>query len=310
MSEARVFLVTGFPKSGTTWLMRMLDHVPGVTCRGEGRFFSSHLVGVPRLLDALREGLEPWLQYVAVRKRCWIVPDDRIETVDRQNRIREDGFGEVLEDEARLLAGLYVEALLRRTAGPDGALVGDKTPVLSGCELADLRAALPEVPVVFLRRDPFDTIVSLIHHFARSVAGGRPDARFDLMGPADAARARRNIDGGEGRAPLVSSETARRLASAWVDVTRAAERRADLALLRYEDLVAYPATGLRRALDHLGGDADDAAVEAAVEACSREAVAEGDDDALKAHVRDGVPGAGRAALDDAAIEAIEEVLAR
>src|SRR5215207_9094047 len=34
-----VFFVLGQQKSGTTWLMRMLDSHPEILCRGEGRFF-------------------------------------------------------------------------------------------------------------------------------------------------------------------------------------------------------------------------------------------------------------------------------
>jgi hypothetical protein len=34
-----VFFVVGQQKSGTTWLMRMLDSHPEILCKGEGRFF-------------------------------------------------------------------------------------------------------------------------------------------------------------------------------------------------------------------------------------------------------------------------------
>lgn len=37
--SAPVFFVVGFPKSGTTWLMRTLDRPPEILCQGEGRFF-------------------------------------------------------------------------------------------------------------------------------------------------------------------------------------------------------------------------------------------------------------------------------
>ena len=36
-----VFFVVGHQKSGTTWLMRMLDSHPEILCRGEGRFFGA-----------------------------------------------------------------------------------------------------------------------------------------------------------------------------------------------------------------------------------------------------------------------------
>src|SRR5215204_4110862 len=36
-----VFFVTGVGKSGTSWLMRMLDSHPEILCKGEGRFFAA-----------------------------------------------------------------------------------------------------------------------------------------------------------------------------------------------------------------------------------------------------------------------------
>ena len=37
--DVPIFFVVGAPKSGTTWLRRMLDLHPEVLCHGEGRFF-------------------------------------------------------------------------------------------------------------------------------------------------------------------------------------------------------------------------------------------------------------------------------
>ncbi|HEX5913198.1 MAG TPA: sulfotransferase, partial [Rubrobacter sp.] len=40
-SKTPVFFVTGVGKSGTSWLMRMLDSHPEILCKGEGRFFAA-----------------------------------------------------------------------------------------------------------------------------------------------------------------------------------------------------------------------------------------------------------------------------
>src|SRR5688572_15126027 len=40
-SNTPVFFVTGVGKSGTSWLMRILDGHPEILCRGEGRFFAA-----------------------------------------------------------------------------------------------------------------------------------------------------------------------------------------------------------------------------------------------------------------------------
>src|SRR5215208_5832616 len=39
--ELPVFFVVGLAKSGTTWLMKILDSHPEVLCKGEGRFFGA-----------------------------------------------------------------------------------------------------------------------------------------------------------------------------------------------------------------------------------------------------------------------------
>jgi Sulfotransferase family len=40
-SNTPVFFITGVGKSGTSWLMRMLDGHPEILCKGEGRFFAA-----------------------------------------------------------------------------------------------------------------------------------------------------------------------------------------------------------------------------------------------------------------------------
>ncbi|MDQ3304184.1 MAG: sulfotransferase, partial [Actinomycetota bacterium] len=49
-----VFFVLGYQKSGTTWLMHMLDAHPEILCRGEGRFFD----GGWRQKNLKRDGIE------------------------------------------------------------------------------------------------------------------------------------------------------------------------------------------------------------------------------------------------------------
>jgi len=51
MAERRFFFVCGAPKSGTTWLQRVLDAHPQVQCSGEGHFierFATPLAKVVR----------------------------------------------------------------------------------------------------------------------------------------------------------------------------------------------------------------------------------------------------------------------
>ena len=41
VEDTPVFFILGQQKSGTTWLMQILDSHPEILCRGEGRFFGA-----------------------------------------------------------------------------------------------------------------------------------------------------------------------------------------------------------------------------------------------------------------------------
>jgi len=83
--ESEIFFLTGLPKSGTTWLMNILNSSEKICCLGEGRFFSSGLDDVPSLFDAFSEGIRPWYEFIALRKNNWIGLDDQITTINCQN---------------------------------------------------------------------------------------------------------------------------------------------------------------------------------------------------------------------------------
>src|SRR5262245_42404392 len=48
---ASLIYVTGFDKSGTTWLMQLLNDHPQVVCRGSGQFFNYYKEGIHFLAD-------------------------------------------------------------------------------------------------------------------------------------------------------------------------------------------------------------------------------------------------------------------
>lgn len=311
MSVAGIFLLTGLPKSGTTWVMRMLDALPGVVCRGEGRFFASHLADVPSLRDSLAGGLDAWLRFLAHRKRNWMATDGDLTTVERRNTIPDDVLARVLEREIDRITGAAVSSLLHAVADrdPDARYVGDKTPLFTADELHDMRRALPSVPLVFLERDVRDYVVSMLFHHWRALGEGRADAGRDFLDAADAAIVECRVATGDG--PLCSPETAGRLARAWAEVGRAARRlgaedESALHLVSYEGLFEAPARELATICAYLGIEVEPAELELAVTANSRAAVRAGGDPALAQHVRSGVPGEWERWLDEDALAAIAD----
>jgi sulfotransferase family protein len=246
-SETPVFFVVGQQKSGTTWLMRMLDAHPEILCRGEGRFFgqwrqkslvkSDAMRPPSSLLYALREA-----EYL----RLW---------VERSVWSRNDGADEHLNNLARMAVDYFLQGELAK-AGK--RLVGDKSPLLTPETLQEISAVYPEARLIHIIRDGRDSAVSAAHH-ARNFGRAKGDGRE-----------------GEG---LFAEAQIRKLAADWnARVGRTVEDGPRLfgdryAEVRYEDLLSHPEGEMARLLRYLG--ADEAGAGRSVEAASFEKLSRG-----------------------------------
>ena len=56
-SGVKVFFVCGAPKSGTTWLQRILDAHPQVCCSGEGHFITRFSSPVSKVVNTYNADL-------------------------------------------------------------------------------------------------------------------------------------------------------------------------------------------------------------------------------------------------------------
>ncbi len=254
------FFVVGYQKSGTTWLMRMLDAHPEVLCKGEGRFFdagwrqkSLRRKGVERppsslyhaLLDA--EYLRFWIQ-----RSVWSHDEPAREHLDNLMRMAVDYFlqGELLKTGKRF--------------------AGDKSPLLTPETMKEISVIYPEARVIHIIRDGRDAAVSAAHHsWNFGNAAGRDTDR------ADPRKLR------EAGVSIFTEGQLEKLASDWnARVGRAAQDGPALlgenyTEVRYEDLIERPEEELARLLRLLGVDIGEENVKRCIETASFEKLAKG-----------------------------------
>lgn len=170
VAERGYFFVGGAPKSGTTWLQRVLDAHPHIQCSGEGHFidkFSVPLAALLRdyagLMNQAAEGIYEGKPYYAPLTQ---------------------------KDLDRLVRNFVHDRLMGRAPGPDIRWIGDKTPGYA-LELPSLLRLFPQGRFIIIMRDPRDVAMSRIHHARRGGHGSRvqegSDARLDFVRYAGAA---------------------------------------------------------------------------------------------------------------------------
>ena len=245
-----VFFVVGNQKSGTTWLMRMLDAHPEVLCRGEGRFFGAGWRQKSLIQKDARR--PPSSLYNAVLDaeylRLWI---------ERSVWSRNEDAGEHLDNLTRMAIDYFLRGELLKSGKK---IVGDKSPLLTPETIREIFALYPEARVIHIIRDGRDVAVSAAYH-ARNF--GRP-RRQD--GPDTGVFPRGQLE---------------RLAADWASrVGRTVEDGPELlgdnyTEVRYEHLLERPEKELRRLTEFLGVDSGEETTRRCVNAASFEKLSRG-----------------------------------
>jgi hypothetical protein len=245
-----VFFVVGYQKSGTTWLMRMLDAHPEILCKGEGRFFGA--AWRQKSLVKSDTGRPPSSLLYAVRDaeylKLW---------VERSVWSRDDDPDEHLDNLARMAVDYFLEGELAKTGK---RLVGDKSPLLTPETVEEISRVYPEARVVHIIRDGRDAAVSAAHHsrnFGRS--SGR---RVEGEGIFEEAQIRKLAADWNGRVGRAVEDGPRLFGDRYTEV-------------RYEDLLTRPEGEMGRLLGFLGAAADDGSVERCVGSASFEKLSRG-----------------------------------
>ena len=264
VAQTPVFFVVGQQKSGTTWLMRMLDAHPEILCRGEGRFFgrgwrqkSVKETDVKRppsslynaVLDA--EYLRLWIE-----RSVWSRDDDPDEHTDNLLRMAVDYF------------------LMAELAKTGKRLVGDKSPLLTPDTIGEISAVYPEARVIHIIRDGRDAMVSAIHHSWNFGMGKNARARREAR-PNDP-----DDPGGPGESVFAGNSLGRMAAEWAARVGRTVEDGPKLlgdnyAEVRYEDLLDRPEGEMARLFSFLGAEAGPEAVRRCMNAASFERLSRG-----------------------------------
>jgi hypothetical protein len=247
-----VFFIVGQAKSGTSWVMRMLDAHPEVLARGEGRFFgSSYKRADVRQMES--KTLQP-----SSLHRALLDADYLRSWVERSVWTRDGDTDEQLDG---LTQAAAVHFLTTALEGSEARVVGDKTPFLSPDMLAELASICPSAKVIHVIRDGRDVAVSAMHHlWNHSVdLGGGHDLTAAEEEIRDAYRADPDGFRKAGRT-IFTPERVALLAEAWgANVSRAMADGPRLlgpryTEVRYEALASHTMPEARRLFGFLGVD--------------------------------------------------------
>jgi hypothetical protein len=255
-----VFFIVGRAKSGTSWLMRILDAHPEILCKGEGRFFGADF----KREDFKRAQLKnfpPSSLYGAILSseylRFW---------AERSVWSRGDDVDEHLVNLTRLATEYFLTKRLSKTSK---RIVGEKTPLSSAEVLSEISVIYPEAKTIHIIRDGRDVAVSTMHHMwnhAKS-EGGIYDLKSEELEKRDAYRKNPSASLAGG---LFTEKRLTSIAAGWgIEVGKAVEDGPALlgenyAEVRYEALLQRPEEEVRRLLEFLGAEASEEVVERCV----------------------------------------------
>jgi hypothetical protein len=247
------FFIVGQAKSGTSWVMRLLDAHPEIMARGEGRFF-----GLAYKRPDVKRMDSATLQPSSLR-RALLDASYLRHWIERSVWTRADDAEAVLDE----LAAVCTRHILRRALADSGKrLVGDKTPFLNAEAIAELASCMDDARVIHVIRDGRDVAVSAMHHLwnhSLDLGGG-----FDLTADEVITRERYRVDpqrfraSGEG---IFSEQRIAAFARSWrTNVSCAIATGRDTlgdryTEVRFESLVTDPIRELQRLTRFLGADA-------------------------------------------------------
>lgn len=264
----QIFFVSGAPKSGTTWVQRLLDAHPEVVCSGEGHFVTE-LVGPLLKLKA---------QY-----------NKKLELVAERVYEHKPYYPLMVDADVGAAAVTLILRQMGKRATPGAKAVGDKTPRYTD-GFGILGGLFPAARFIHVVRHPGDVAVSLLHHALRV---GREDAlTFGSPGHLETA---------------TTAATAWRAAQANATAFAKANPDR-LLKVRYEDLTAEPVTAARPMFAFLGAGDDDDVVAAAVAEADFEKLSgrKAGEENPRSFFRKGVAGDWRGRLSDDALAVVAE----
>jgi hypothetical protein len=272
LGSTPVFFVVGHQKSGTTWLMEMLNSHPEILCRGEGRPFGRNFRQEHK--KGKRRGYPPVSLYNAI-----VSSEDLRSWIERSVWSKRDNANEHLRNLTRLAIEYF---LIHQLAKTDKRMVGDKTVLLSPHIVKEIGGIFPDARVIHIIRDGRDVAVSTMHHIWNQAEdqGGTSRATPAQLAKREAYREnpQKLLGSGEGIFP---DGWLGDYAAQWSASVGKSVKDGPLSLgnsyveVRYEDLLYSPEEELGRLLEFLGAEADKGTVSRCVSAATFEKLSEG-----------------------------------
>jgi hypothetical protein len=267
-----IFFVVGHQKSGTTWLMKILDSHPEILCQGEGRPFGRRWR--QEHLKKGRKGYPPTSLYNAI-----LNSEDLRYWIKRSVWSKRDDPDEHLNNITRLAIEYF---LTRQLLKSGKRLVGDKTVLPGPGIMEEVSVIFPECKIIHIIRDGRDVAISTMHHRWNQAEdrGGTVELTPEQLAKRKAYRrdSQKLLETGEGIFPDGWLE---KYATRWsTNVSRTVEDGPTLLgnnymEVRYEDLLEKPEEEVGRLLEFLGADASEQTVRRCVSAASFEKLAGG-----------------------------------
>jgi hypothetical protein len=150
MARRQLFFVGGAPRSGTTWIQRLLDAHPEVSCGGEGFFLNQLAVPLNAMMAARSQAL--------ATKNATLFKDT-------------GGFPLPASADTEHLAGTAILLALQQQMGAKPCrAVGEKTPE-NVFFFQRLKQLFPGAKFIGVARDPRDVLTSAWHLFHKVPAG-------------------------------------------------------------------------------------------------------------------------------------------
>jgi hypothetical protein len=267
-----VFFIVGYQKSGTTWLMKMLNSHPEILCQGEGRPFGRDFR--QEHLKEVRRSYPPASLYNAI-----VTSEDLRYWVERSVWTRRDDPDEHLNNLTRLAIEYFLIQHLLKT---DKRLVGDKTVLLTPEIVSEISTICPEAKVIHIIRDGRDVAVSAMHHRWNQAEdqGGTTKISPGQLAKRELYRKdpKALLETGEGIFPNVWLKNNAVRWSARVSKTikdGPTLLGTNYTEVKYEDLLEKPEEEVKRLLRFLRADASEQTVRQCVSAASFERLSDG-----------------------------------